>query len=130
MDRQLALANFLGTDREVIEPISDIEFATLEGNFLVLTDEEANEKAKDAILDSASYFSPDFLSEITDLDPCIFEALTALGERANLAILKLLEATCGLDKFVDAALGENHRRFYLSVDNCEGQIGEYYIYEV
>ena len=99
-------------------------------DYNVLTDEEATEEVTDYIKESVCYFNPNFLASQTGLDEVIFEALCSLDEKANEAILALIENTCGLEEFVSEAVfadGRGHFLNHYNGDELEAEVdGEYY----
>lgn len=87
-----------------------------DGDYIALTEEEADEKAKEYILDSLWNFSPSFLADETGLDECIFQALIDNGkyERNNGAILSLIEVGNDIDDFVAGAISTDGRGHFLN----------------
>ena len=85
-------------------------FWTVDGDFLVLTEEEAEEMVVDYIEQSASYFNADFLAQMTELPEEIFPHLVDQNE----AVARLIEKTCGLDEFVAEAIRWDGRGHFLS----------------
>jgi len=103
-----------------------------DNDYLVLTDEEADEKAKEQILDSVWAFNASFLASETDIDVEVFEAIQNNGrcESNNKAILSMIDDE---DSFVEAAISADGRGHFLSPydsneneETVEGQI--FYIY--
>jgi len=92
----------------------------------VLTDEEADKKAKERILDSVWAFNASFIAcEIgkPELEEMIQGYQEAKCEGANDAILRLIDDT---DEFCDSAISANGRGHFLSgYDGNEG----WYIYQ-
>mgnify|MGYP003387258810 CR=1 FL=1 len=95
-------------DRETA--ISAIE----DGDWLVCTDEEADEAATDYIRESLWAFRPEFLAGETGLDAEMFAFASDKCEGANPAILRTVEATCGLESFVQSAIGADGRGHFLA----------------
>lgn len=88
--------------------------------FLILNEAQADRQALESILDTVWAFEPEFLAEVTGLDAIVFGLLQKLCEDANLAILKIIEATCGVDAFVKAAIEADGRgHFIAAVDGEE-----------
>lgn len=88
--------------------------------FLILNEGQADLQAREVILDTAWAFNADFLAELTGIDQSVYECLQRLSEDANTAVLKLIEATCGVDKFVQAAIDADGRgHFIAAVDGEE-----------
>lgn len=102
-------------------------------DWLVLTDEEAEEKAKEYILDSLWAFNASFLSKVTGFDASIFEAIKA-NDRCddnNAAILQLIGDN--VETLVDDAIGCDGRGHFMNTyDGEEYEIAVngtyYYIY--
>jgi len=91
--------------------------------YLVLTDEEADERVTDYIKDSLWAFNAWFLAEQTGLDSIVFEALQPLCESANDAILSIVEKFDGLDDFVEAAVQADSRGHFLNAwDGTEDEV--------
>lgn len=106
-----------------------------DGDHLVLTDEEADEKAAEYIEQSLWAFIPSFLADETGLFVEVFEAIQGNGkcESNNDAILSIIEKTCGLDEFVKSAISADGRGHFIShydgKENEETVNGEtFYIY--
>ena len=102
-------------------------------NYLVLTDEEADEKATENIKDSLWAFNAAFILSECGLDMSGVESLKQMQEKscesANDFILSLVEKTCGLNSFIKAAISADGRGHFLSsYDGNENESGEYFIY--
>ena len=99
-------------------------------DYMVLTDEEADDKAYEEIESLLWSFNPDFLANMTGLDVAVFNTLTKLYEDAQEAIKAIVEATCGMDELVEEAIRWDSRGHFLSTyDGNETEIrvdGEYY----
>ena len=129
-----ALAKFLEISTE---DITETDWSTLEadgGEFLVLTDKEADAKAYEEIEESLWAFNADFI-----IDMCGFsggeKSLIAMQrescENCNEFIKAMIEGTCGLDKFVDVAIESDGRGHFISMyDGEENEQDEYFIYRV
>lgn len=90
------------------------------GLYLLLTDAEAQEQARSIIIETAWAFEPEFLSMMTGLDESVFIILQKLCETSNEAVLNLIKATCGLDKFVsEAILADGRGHFISPIDGQE-----------
>jgi len=99
--------------------------------YLVLTDDEADEKVAENIKDSVWAFNPSFLSSHSDIDEGVFKLLQDKCESANEAVLKLIK---DFDKFVEDAVGTDGRGHFLSSYDGEENDHEhdnetYYIYQ-
>lgn len=99
-----------GEKTDLVEPIEENEERA---NHIVLTDEEADEKAKEYILDSVWAFNPSFLAGETDIDREVFEAIQANNrcESNNEAILRLIEDE---DSFVESAIRADGRGHFIT----------------
>jgi len=80
-------------------------------DWLCLTDEEADEMARDYILDCVWAFNPSFLSKHTRLDESIFEALQDKCEGANDLILSAIKDK---EYFVEDAISHDGRGHFIS----------------
>jgi len=106
-------------------------------DYYVLTDSEADEKAKEYITESLWAFTPNFLSERTGLDTEVFKAIQNNGkcESNNDSIYNIVQKLDDIDEFVSAAIGADGRgHFMSSYDGCENEEtieGEtFYIYRI
>ena len=129
-----ALAKFLEIDAEDIEKTDWDTFKAEWAEYLVLTDEEAYDKAYSEIEESLWAFNADFI-----IDMCGFsggeKSLTAMQreycENCNEFIRAMIKGTCGLDKFVDVAIESDGRGHFISMyDGEETEQDEYFIYRV
>jgi SET domain-containing protein len=130
-----ALAKYLGLTKEDEQ---DIYYESYDiycfGNeeYLVLTDDEADEKVAEYIKDSVWAFNPSFLSSHSGIDQEIFKLLQDKCESANEAILKLIK---DFDEFVQDAIGKDGRGHFLSSydgyeNDHEHDNETYYIYQI
>jgi len=108
-----------------------------ETNHIICTDEEADELACEYIVDSLWAFRPSFLAGETGIDIDVFEALAGNEkcEDNNDAVASLIKSTCGLDKFVESAIGADGRGHFIAhYDNDENEVSvgdtTFYIYRV
>ena len=151
-DRLEALRSFLinsegysSEDVEGLELVDNNGYPSAELNngseYYVLTDEEANARATEDILNSLWAFNPDFIIEHTDFyneasSREVNEAVKALrqlqsslSDSANLLIKALINDN--LDKFVDDAIESDGRGQFISwYDGEENKAGNFYIYRV
>lgn len=116
-----------------------IEVADIDGDeevngYIVLTDEEADEKAKEYILDTVWAFNASFLSDVTQIDEEAFKAIQENGrcESNNKAILSMINDE---DDFVYQAISADGRGHFMnSYDGCENEETvngtTYYIYRM
>ena len=98
--------------------------------YLVLTDDEADEKVAEYIKDSVWAFNPSFLSSHSGIDEGVFKLLQDKCESANEAVLKLIK---DFDKFVEDAVATDGRGHFISSYDGEENDHEhdnetYYIY--
>lgn len=127
-----AVRAFLGTDADITPTRWDENtFATDEGDFLVLTDEEADARAREDIENSLWAFRPGFLADFLDLDrDCaitIIEALAEKCEDANESLQKLVGDR--FDALCEKAIRDDGRGAYLaSYDGVENEQDGLFIY--
>lgn len=126
-----ALAKFLDCE---VEEINETNYCFEYGKkeYLVLTDEEAEEKAKEYILDSAWAFNKSFLNAqseaIAEMDDETFRVIQERCESANKAILAMIDDK---DSFVNDAIASDGRGHFLSgYDGEENEQNGYYIYRI
>ena len=98
--------------------------------YLVLTDDEADEKVAEYIKDSVWAFNPSFLSSHSGIDEGVFKLLQDKCESANEAVLKLIK---DFDNFVEDAVATDGRGHFISSYDGEENDHEhdnetYYIY--
>lgn len=102
--------------------------------YLVLTDSEADECAKEYILESVWSFNKSFLDShsqaIAEMDNEVFSKIQEMCEGANRTILRLID---DVDHFIDdAIMADGRGHFLASYDNEENEVelgGEmYFIY--
>ena len=130
-----ALAKHLDLDNEDLKMIEESnDYYSFGGrDYLVLTDDEADEKAKEYILDTAWAFNSSFLSchSKGDVDEEVFKVLSEKCESSNDAVLSLIDDK---DDFVKDAISSDGRGHFLSQydgnENEEEINGTtYYIYK-
>ncbi|QDP60787.1 MAG: hypothetical protein Unbinned6224contig1001_18 [Prokaryotic dsDNA virus sp.] len=80
-------------------------------DWICLTDEEADEMAREYILDSVWAFNSDFLAHHSDSGVQVFNILKEACEDANSAILTLIKDT---DYFVEDAINADGRGHFMS----------------
>lgn len=117
-----ALAKHL--DCSIDEAIKSME------DYLVYTDEEADEAVYNYIKESVCFFRSDFIAAHADVEEEVIKKLQELCENSNEAIRSLIK---DFDHFVsDAVLSDGRGHFIASYDheeNCEFINGtDYYIY--
>tara|TARA_Y100000356_G_C11234766_1_gene277074 strand:- start:644 stop:1156 length:513 start_codon:yes stop_codon:yes gene_type:complete len=108
-----------------------------ETDHIICTDEEADELAYGYITDGLWTFRPSFLAGETGIDINVFEALAANQqcEGNNDALTSLIKSTCGLDEFVQSAIGADGRGHFIAhYDHNENEVtvGDttFYIYRM
>lgn len=127
------LAKWLGEDAE---NISEARFdtwglTTLEvGNdtYAVGTDEECDAACLDYVKETVWAFKASFILGECELPLALEDAIRAFQEKecesANDALLKLVEKTCGIDRFYQCAVGLDGRGHFLaSYDGDEIDLG-------
>jgi hypothetical protein len=134
-DRMKTLAEFLGVEEEELKQSSYNENLFEYGNqeYLVCTDEEADQEVKENILDSLWAFDTEFILShskiecISDRTEKAFRKMQMeLCESANEIIKAIIE---DLDEFVaDAISADGRGHFLSSYDGTENKIEEFYIY--
>ena len=138
-----ALAEFLGIEADAIEKDEHVEnrFYADGGEFLVLTDKEADKAAAEEIEFSLWAFNADFIIEKTGLSrkmsdyeaKSVIESLRKMQESTcescNEFIKAVIAGTCGLENFTLAAINADGRAHFLATyDDKENESGDYYIY--
>lgn len=106
-------------------------------DYLILTDDEADEAAKEYIYQSLWAFNANFLACETNIDIEVFEAIIANNrcEDNNEAIESIINSTCGIDTFIESAISADGRGHFMSSydgeENEETVNGEtFYIYRI
>lgn len=101
----------------------EIEY-NYDGDYLVFTDDEADLYAYENVKQTLWAFNPDFLAGETGLPVEVFQALadSYRCEGNNDAIEKMIDATCGLYSFVQAAISVDGRGHFMnSYDGDESE---------
>lgn len=98
------------------------------GEFLVLTDSEADERVTEYIKDTLWAFNPEFLAAYMPegVDADVLKVIQEKCESANPALLKMCTDLQGLISDAIGADGRGH--FISSYDGEESEVGEFYIY--
>jgi hypothetical protein len=99
-------------------------------DYLVYTDDEADEAVYNYIKESVCFFRSDFISAHTEVDEEVIKKLQELHENSNEAIKSLIK---DFDHFVnDAVLCDGRAHFLSSYDGEENEINvngnTYYVY--
>lgn len=142
-DRVIALKNFL--DDDSLKP-TDFDFISNEytenfikvdghGEFAVLTDIEATDYATVEITQGLWSFNSAFLANETGFSIEVFEKLSQLYEESQDAIFSLVESSCGLDMFVDSAIGADGRGNFIAMYDKKEHVEDgddetYFIYQL
>jgi hypothetical protein len=118
---------------KLVEMVSDLEklewdditvnghIVTIEGtDYIILDEEEVQERMAEHLQETASYFNAPFLSSMTDLPEELFEALIDKNE----AVYKLIVQTCGVDAFIEECISVDGAGHFLnSYDGEEYELG-------
>jgi len=119
---------------------SDVEMQTdgtvcIDGaEYRVMTDDEADQAAADHIRESVWSFNASFLSGETGIDETVFSALSDKCEGAQDEVRSIIDGSCGMDSFIESAVGCDGRGHFLGhYDNEENEhsVGSdetYYLY--
>lgn len=128
--------------------VAELEDLTLNGDnveisgeeYMILTDEEADERAKEYIKETVWAFNKSFLDAhseaIAEMDTEVFSKIQAMCESANKTILRLID---DVDHFIDdAILSDGRGHFMSSYDGEENEVSvndgktvvSFYIYRV
>jgi len=132
ISKEQAIANYLNCEiDDLIEKTYDHYGLEIFDDYAIGTDEEADKAVADYIEQTAWAFNTSFLAEMTDLPYEVFEAMQDKCEGSNEAVLKLIHKTCGLEDFVEAAIGADGRGHFLSsYDGHEIEQDGYFIYKI
>tara|TARA_R110002167_G_scaffold333942_1_gene541028 strand:- start:343 stop:816 length:474 start_codon:yes stop_codon:yes gene_type:complete len=129
--RVIALSKYLDLALEPNITYESNDIYSFDGEeYMILTDDEADEKVAEYIKDSVWAFNPSFLSCHSGIDQDVFKLLQDKCESANEAILKLIK---DFDHFVEDAVASDGRGHFLSsydgYENEQEHDNEtYYIY--
>jgi hypothetical protein len=94
--------------------------------YMVLTDDEADDKVKEYIKETVWAFNPTFLSDHSGIDEEVFIKLQESCETANDAIFKLIKNFDNLVK--DAIYVDGRGHFLAGYDGNENEQGDFYLY--
>ncbi len=139
-ERVLAYLKTLDDKRSIVDVEIDDKTIT-DGNreYLVLTNDEADQMAFDYIKESLWAFNADFILGECGLDLSGVESLRHMQEKscesANDFILSLVEKTCGLEEFAESAISADGRGHFLNTydgEETEIQVGKimFYVYRI
>ena len=125
------------TMAELVEcDVDQVDVATYDGNvfscgsleYLILTDEEADQVAEDYIKDSVWAFNPSFLASHTGIDEEIFEMLQDKCESSNEVITNSIK---DMEEFIADAIGADGRgHFISSYDGEEEELNDFFVYRM
>lgn len=112
-----------GVEFEDIEVSGDSSIEVDGMSFMILDETEKAERLEDYIRESASYFNHSFLAGETGLPEKVFDAL--LDE--NEAVCDVIEATCGMESFIEAAVSADGAGHFLNrYDGIEYELDDHY----
>ena len=127
-----ALKNHLDLNDDEVNNITfnGDEFLHDDREYLILTDDEAEEKATDYIKESVWAFNSSFLSSHTGIDEDVFKLLSEKCESSNDAILSMIK---DFDHFVGDAISSDGRGHFIASYDHDEHIEEinnteYFIY--
>lgn len=136
-DNKDGLVDFFEWAKDNLTEVEPIEGDDEKDGYIVLTDSEADDKAKEYIIETLWAFNAEFLAEQTDLDPEIFQAIIGNGkcEDNNDVIYNTIQKLGDIDYFVSAAISADGRGHFMSSydgNENEERVGDttYYIYRV
>ena len=136
MEKIKALAIYLECEEdEISEGYDECTFEYGRGEYLVCTDEEADERCEDYILDTLWAFNTSYIMNYIDThtdydDNNLRKCLVTVQElyEASNYLIKLLVGD-RLGKFIDDAISTDGRGHYLAFyDDEENEINGYFIY--
>lgn len=130
--RITSLAAHLGIPRSDVEDLGDNRFGAGGGEYLVLTDDEADARAKEYIEESLWAFNAGFIIDHSKLPPEAEEMVKFFQEEkcegANDTIRALID---DMDELVGDAVAADGRGHFLSpYDGEEHEQGRFFIYRV
>jgi hypothetical protein len=128
-----ALAKYLECETSEVEHDRGTMFLCDGAEYLVLSDDEADQYAADAIRESVWAFRASFILEECGLDLSGEKSLEEMQgktcEGASDFITSLIERTCGMESFIDSAIAADGRGHFLSsYDSEEGEQNGFFIY--
>lgn len=129
--RVIALSKYLDLALEPNITYESNDIYSFDGEeYMILTDDETDEKVAEYIKETVWAFNPSFLSCHSGIDQDVFKLLQEKCESANEAILKLIK---DFDHFVEDAVASDGRGHFLSsydgYENEQEHDNEtYYIY--
>jgi hypothetical protein len=136
MEKIEALSIYLGCEEdEISEGYDECTFEYGREKYLVCTDEEADDRCKEYILDTLWAFNTSFIKNYIDTktdynEKSLCKCLVALQDlcEASNYLTKLLVGN-RIDEFIDDAISTDRRSHYLaSYDGEENEESGYFIY--
>ena len=129
MTKEEALSKFLDCDTEEAEKYIE------DGDYLVLTDEEADEAVDENIKDSLWAFNASFIISECGLNFTKEESIQKMQqsqcESCNEIIRTIIDGSCGIGEFVRSAVSSDGRGNFLSgYDGEENEEGKFFIYRI
>lgn len=132
-DRITALADFLACDREELDEsrYGENTFDYGRQEYLVLTDDEADDRAKEDITESLWAFNASWIVDYlpNGVTEEVIETLQPQCEDANPAILSMIGDRIG-ELVEDAIAVDGRGHFMNTYDGEEHEAGEYFIYRI
>ena len=127
-----ALAAYLDIDIEDIEHDSDMMFDADGEEYMVCTDEEADDYAADNIKESLWTFNVGFIIDHSKLPYEAEEMISSFcGEACEDANETIRAMITDMDEFIEDAIGADGRGHFMnSYDGEENEEGEFYIYRM
>ena len=137
-NKTIALAKFLGEPVENLRNNGENYFQVVDGfEYLVLTDEEADQVAQAYIADSLWAFNANFiidtcrLASSSNVTSSLRQMQNEYCEGCNDFIGALVDRTCGIDKFTEQAiLADGRGHFIGQYDGKENECDGLYIYRI
>ena len=118
---ELTFSEWCAENLTEVEPYYDNSY---NNDYLVLEDDEADEKAKEYILDTLWAFNASFIAYHTDLDEEVIQAIHNNGkcESNNDIFYNLINKLGSIDDFINDAISADGRGHFLSsYDGCENE---------
>ena len=113
-------------DAKSITHTADDYYTFANEEYMVLTEDEADDKVKEYIKETVWAFNPTFIADHSFIDQIVIEKLQEACESANEALLKLIK---NFDDFVeDAVRADGRGHFLAGYDGNENEQGDFYLY--
>jgi hypothetical protein len=137
MKKENILSKFLGVEKNQIKKIGRNTFESCEGEYIILTDRQANKETREYILNYLWTFNADFILKHSkhldvlnqkDLKNSIYKLQIDLCESANPVMRALIK---NINKFIEDAINSDGRGHFLSsYDGNEIEYDGFYIYRI